>query len=498
MRIDKILFFTIVCLLIGAQSVRLNAEEKTLTFGGKDGWPELSKMNGVVKGKGRFGYDCIQLDTNSRTLTDKTDLLIDFESERSVDVAGNYTVVENNIIRSDSSIMGKGAGVARGTGGLRLSGKMGSLFGTPGTPGSFLIEFWLRPSIAENGEIVFSWRSSRTIGNYPLYQMIGASFLNNHLEWKFTNVFNGYAEHGGEISLSSYRTIIPGVWAHHSLSYNAETGLLEYRIDGVLEALMYVTTNGHEQGGSLYSPILGVVADIDICPSFTGGIDDFHIQRTSASESFNSLRYDPYKKDGGRFETKPILISTGATLQHIDAIISEPPQTAVVMYVRSGDNYFNWTDSYPEWRPVKNHAQLEDVSGLYFQIAVDLYPDGSGENSPSVTQIDVSYTEVPLPLPPFTVRAESGDGQVKLTWSFSVDDTAAGYYVFYGERPGEYLGGEAVQGTSPLNVQNVNSCTITGLKNGKIYYFAVASYSKLDGRIMGPLSKEVYARPLKR
>ena len=34
-------------------------------------------------------------------------------------------------------------------------------------------------------------------------------------------------------------------------------------------------------------------------------------------------------------------------------------------------------------------------------------------------------------------------------------------------------------------------------KVGKIYYFAVASYSKYDGRIMGELSRETFARPKK-
>ncbi|MBQ5401191.1 MAG: hypothetical protein IIU15_08260 [Treponema sp.] len=45
---------------------------------------------------------------------------------------------------------------------------------------------------------------------------------------------------------------------------------------------------------------------------------------------------------------------------------------------------------------------------------------------------------------------------------------------------------------------NVNRVTLDGLKNGKIYYFAVATYSKLDDRIIGVLSKEVYARPLRK
>ena len=150
-----------------------------------------------------------------------------------------------------------------------------------------------------------------------------------------------------------------------------------------------------------------------------------------------------------------------------------------------------------QWIPFENGEDLTDVYGTYFQVAVELFPDGAGKHSPSVTEMKLSYLEMPSPLPPFMLYAEPGDGEVTLTWSYSVDDTAGGYYVFYGERPGEYLGREALQGDSPVNVGNKTSVTISGLKNGKIYYFSVASYSNIDERIMGDLSKEVYARPLK-
>ena len=474
------------------------AEEKTMTLGGRSGWSKIQKMDGVVIAPGRYGYDSITLDTNSRSLTRYTDLLLDFESATMEDCAANYTISENEAISSPKAKMGNKAALMRGSGGIRLRGENTALFGSSHDAGSFLIEFWLCPSIAENGEIVFSWRSSRTVKNYPLYQIISANFYSNHLRWEFTNVFNGYSENGGEISISSARIIIPDVWMHHSISFDEETGLLEYRIDGKLESLVYVTTNGQERGGAVYNPILGVVADLDICPSYTGLIDDFRIQRSSENQTAQDLRYDAFRKEGGRFETSPLLISRGASLNRIDAVITEPSQTDVAFYVRSGDNYFNWTDTEPEWIPVSNHMRISDVTGMYFQVAADLYPDGGGEHSPSVTELTLHYTEVPTPLPPFTLIAEPGNSQVTLTWSYSVDNQAGGYLVFYGERPGEYLGVEAVQGDSPIDAGNVAKVTLTGLKNGKIYYFAVASYSKVDSRIIGTLSKEVYARPLKR
>ena len=474
------------------------AEESVITLGGKKGWSKIQKMDGVVYGTGRYGYQSIVLDTNKRVAEDSSDLLLDFEGKVVIDQTGNYTVEENKLLNSTSAKMGKGAGLSRGKGGIRLSGANGSLFGSTGSTGSFLIEFWLCPSIAENGEMVFSWRSSRTENNYPLYQMISAGFYNNHLQWRFTNVFQDYKQNGGLIELASYKTMIPNVWAHHSISYDQDSGLLEYRIDGKLEDMKYVTTNGREMGGYIYSPILGVAADIEICPSYTGRIDDFHIQRKSESDSSAALRYDSYKKDGGRFVTEPIMVGLSSVLQKIDAITTEPAQTDVVLYARAGDNYFNWTDTEPVWVPVANHQQIENVKGKYFQVAVDLYTDGNGSKTPSVTQLDLHYTEASAPLPPFTLIAEPGNGQVTLTWSYSVDDSAGGYYVYYGERPGEYLGREAVQGPSPVNVGNTAKVTITGSKNGKIYYFAVATYSNQDERIVGSLSKEVYARPLRK
>ncbi|MCR5761805.1 MAG: hypothetical protein K6G00_00305 [Treponema sp.] len=473
------------------------AEERVITLGGKAGWKDVSVMEKITTGDGKYGYPCMQLDTNSRSLTSETDLLLDFEDEVPVDRAGNYEVVSNNVIYSNDAKMGKGSGLVRGNGGLRLHGKQNSIFGTAGLTGSFLIEFWLNPSIAENGETVLSWRSSRTVHNSPLYQMINASFYKNHLEWMFTNVFNGYTENDGVISIASYSTIIPDVWTHHAISFDQDTGLLEYRINGKLEALKYITSTGKERG-SVYQAILGVAADIDISPAYTGLIDDLRIQRSCHTETASEMRYDTFHRNGGRFETDPIMVSQEARLTKIDAVLSEPDQTSVVLYVRSGNNYFSWGENYPEWVPVTNHEEIKNQKGLYFQVAADLFPDGTGSVSPAVMQIDLHFKEEESPLPPFRVFADAGDGEVTLTWSYSLDSSTGGYYIYYGDRPGEYLGREAAEGESPVDVGNVNKIKFTGLKNGKIYYFSVAAYSKVNNKIMGVLSKEVYARPLKK
>ena len=192
------------------------------------------------------------------------------------------------------------------------------------------------------------------------------------------------------------------------------------------------------------------------------------------------------------------MVSKGAALKRVDAVTTVPEQTDILFYVRSGDNFFNWTRSEPEWIAVNPGEEIADVKGLYFQVAAELLPDGAGTKTPSLTQLELTFDEVPSPLAPFTVIATPGDGEVTLSWSYSVDNTAGGYYVYYGERPGEYLGRTAAEGRSPIRAGNSSSFTVSGLRNGKIYYFAVASYSKIDDRITGELSKEVFARPQKK
>jgi len=490
--IKKILILSSLCLL----TFSAFAVQKSRILGGANGWNDLQTAEGVSTGIGRFGYDCIQLETAVPEISAETDLCLNFEGTRVSDATGHYAVTANNLSATTDAIKGKGAAMSRGTEqGISIRGNPHSLFGKTGLTGSFTIEFWLAPSIAENGETIFSWRSSRNANRYSQYQTITAGFVHNHLEWNFSNIFDGFADK--TVLLAGVSTIIPGEWSRHTLSFNQESGLLEYCVDGKTEAVKFITKTGHENG-TVCDPILGVVADIDLCSNYTGKIDNFRIERRPfirENADLYATGNETYRTDGGRFTSHPVLISQAATLDAVNAIMNVPAQTDVRLYVRSGDNCWGWTDTYPAWKEIYSGEEISGVSGLYFQVAAELLPDGNGMTSPSITQLELQYTEQPLPAAPFTVLAESGDGSVTLSWSYSLDDTAGGYYVYYGNRSGEYLGRVAAEGMSPVKAGNVTSLTLNGLKNGTIYYFAVSAYSRIDESINGPLSKEVYARP---
>ena len=480
---------------------------KEVVLGGKEGWAEFASSKNVTTGSGRFGYPSVELAPNAFEADEDTDLLIDFENPVNPISNGNYHINKNFLKRSDQTMLEKAAGLSRGAGGgLSVKGKLGTFFGTEGLAGSFTLEFWLCPSVAENGETVFKWESSKTVNNQLVYQLLNASFNKGHLEWTLSNFFDDDVNpyHSHDLILKGRTTIVPDTWTLHALTYNSENGCLEYLVNGVTEDLLYHTTTGQE-GGEVSLVQLGTPSEVHFCPDYTGKIDDIRIEKRpykvqsfQSAENAGKVGHTLYVPTGGSFISKPIMVSTGSKLNSLKAEMNVPSQTAVLFYVRSGENYYNWTDTYPEWKPVESGKDIQGVSGLYFQVSAELYPDGSGEHTPSITQITLDYYELPEPVPPFVVNAVAGNGTVTVSWNYSVDDTAGGYYVYYGTRPGEYLGRMAVEGDSPINVGNTTSFTLTGLENGRIYYFAVAAWSAYDDRVVGKLSKEVFARPLAR
>ena len=69
---------------------------KEYVLGGKNGWPVFQQQENITTGKGRYGYDCIQLASNSFVFDEYTDLLIDFEDAQMPISDGDYTINRNN------------------------------------------------------------------------------------------------------------------------------------------------------------------------------------------------------------------------------------------------------------------------------------------------------------------------------------------------------------------------------------------------------------------
>jgi hypothetical protein len=175
-------------------------------------------------------------------------------------------------------------------------------------------------------------------------------------------------------------------------------------------------------------------------------------------------------------------------------------ESALQFFIRMSESPYRWTG---DWQPFVPGTPLgSGVTGRYAQIAVQFYPSGDGETSPYLDEISIVYKADDPPLPPAMVTAIARDGAVDLSWKPSPDLDTAGYFVYYGTASGNYFGEGAALGASPIDAGKRTSIRIDGLKNGTLYYFAVAAYdSALSSGVsrephLGMFSRETTARPL--
>ncbi len=500
----RILFTVTAVFLLLSSGLRADSREVTLTLGGSAGWNRLESLSGLATAPGRLGKTALILDSASvpaaSTAPGEADLLMRFDSGSlsagSTDETGNYRIVggELRLALSSSAYRGNGAAVAvAGRKGLELTGKAGTLFGGENATGSFTVRFWMRPATAENGSELFGWQSSITEAGASRFQYIRSGIAANRMEWTFSNIWSHNGSGLPNVVLRGMTNLIPGVWSHHSIAYDADTGALSYRMNGKLEAIRYLTDDGTETG-SVFPSRFGRSAPVRIADGFAGLIDEFAVLRY-ASEPVSMDDYhrvtDRFPGREGRFVSE-IIDTGGAKSRVISFSVDEsvPADSGTAYFLRSGDAMWNWTESDPPWVPVVPGETVPVLTGRFFQIAGELYPDGRASATPTVTEVSLTYEKDAPPWPPVRIFADPGNGSAAVSWKPSPDGDTAGYLLYYGERPGEYLG----EG-SPIDAGKALSAEIQGLVNGRVYYFSVAAYDAAGPSAPGPLSPEAAARP---
>ncbi|HNY21676.1 MAG TPA: hypothetical protein PKO22_05955, partial [Treponemataceae bacterium] len=313
----------IAAIALLAAPISLFSEGATVIIGGASGWPRLSFESGLARGKGRLGREALVLstsepkavDSGARTVTSaaragsqaalRADLELSFDGGSFADKTGNYVVKSNGLraVGQSKARRGTGAAICNTDGkGLVLRGMDGSLFAQSGESGSFSVEFWLFPAVTENGSNLFEWRSSRTGTSGSVYQFIRASMFRNRLDWTFSKLWVRTDGSPIDVTLEGRKNIIPNSWSHHELSYDADSGMLEYRLNGSVEAITFVTSTGRESG-DVYPALFGTPSDIEIAARYSGLIDEFRIFRRPAPEdSLQRLHdvMDAYPSAGGR------------------------------------------------------------------------------------------------------------------------------------------------------------------------------------------------------
>ncbi|MDR2793499.1 MAG: fibronectin type III domain-containing protein [Treponema sp.] len=508
--------------------------EVTLRIGQDAGWSLVEKRDGVTEVDAHRPWTVLSLIAAQPAAQGVyTDMLFAFDEtspDRFGDSVGNYKVLmrdTDGVSRSDGLMARYGAGAAIfsgrysvvSDGPLVITPQTGdALFASGKRVGDFSIEFWALPFNVDTGEQMFAWSAvkQRTRIDY-IMQSVTCTVSKNRFQWTFLDFFASTRDDvRSTITLSGIMPIIPKTWSHHLIRFDSYTGLLEYLVNGKLEALTYATSTGHESG-DVYAPLIGEDGKFVLGKQYVGLLDEVRMSGGSRidTETMGTLDIAKFPAAGGRIETRSIdLGEPNVQIVRVDAstgrlsfinnkirnefagksAIRFSDESALQFFIRTSDSPYRWIN---EWRVLTPGVNLdEQVKGRYVQLAVQFYPSGDGEATPYLDEIRIVYKPDEPPLPPTLVTVIAGDNAVDLSWKNSPDIDLMGYFVYYGTVSGTYFGEGAVLGASPIDVGKRTSIRIDGLRNGTLYYFAVAAYDSLNPLHLGAFSREITARPL--
>ncbi len=465
-------------------------------IGGESGWSKLEELDNIEMYSGKRGYSSLGIQSSVYKPDKSTDLLIHFDNSLIYDDSGNY-MTESQIETTDvKKVMGNGSGVFRGseTSVLLFPGPE-SMFSKGQLLDSFSIEFWLNPSRFSEDSVLISYQGTlRDKDGELISQELVCSLKDRKLTWEFNNLFY-MDEENTFVRLTGITSIIPDIWHHHLLRFDSSTGLIEYLVDGVLEAVQYSSQSGDEDG-SIRFPLISTSgnANFILGKNFTGYMDEIRVSKSFVQNPV-LFRYQ-----GSRGSAISQIIDLGRSDSVLEKIVVEHeiPEDSVILY------HYNISDKLEDmfdktkWMAFSPTDRIfKDNRGKYLRIKLELHPDGEEMLTPVVSNIQIRYIENLPPLAPSFLHADGGDTSVALSWPCMSNPDIKGYLVYYGTKKGNYLGSAALEGPSPLLIsdRDITSITVHGLTNGELYHFAIAAYDGAGIKYPGDFSKEITCRP---
>ena len=489
-----------MCLLLVAHPAQ--CREKSIEFGKEHLWSDIQTLDGVTRVDGRWGFKDLALSYGEYVADDSTELLLHFDGDATTESPEPYQyVTQGPRIQTKVFALGGGSAMFTGEGSsVSLEAQHGALFARGAVWGDVSIEFWLYPATFSDGETILSWTGTAQEGesDHPQLtpQEMRCFIKERRLVWDFQNFFTLPTGEGLPVRLSGTRKLIPRVWHHHLLRFSARTGLLEYLIDGVPEAIVHVTDTGKE-AGSVAIPRLGLgeAGPLVLGDGFTGFLDELRISRRVVDDPMTQR----FAGKTGTATSQIIDLGFTATrISRIEAVFTTPGDSGVEFYYQVSDLWQSprLLKTQTDWVSFIPSTDFKDtVRGRYLQLMVVLYPDGTRNLSPRVSSLRVVYEPNEPPSPPAGLMATPGNGKVTLSWRTVTELDVKGYMVYYGTSPHNYLGTGAEQGNSPVDAGTKTSIEISGLTNGSLYYFSVVAYDDSVPPQKSDFCPEVSARP---
>lgn len=464
-------------------------------------------LDGVHAQKGYQGLNEFVLDSAEYAPDTATELLLHFNALSEKDATGTASISSQFAFKlSKEAMFGASSGAFSGKDSiLSTSTANGTFFQGNTLAQDLSIEFWLYPTSIEEGEIILLWKSSKFLDKTFYSQSFSCGVKKSKLNFVFTNFFMSGSNLIPTINLGGKTKLVPKTWSHHLIRFDSNSGLLEYLLDGKPEDVTY-TTDSKRESGTVFLPVSGSGGNLEIGTFYYGLMDELRISRSFRS---NPVLKKHLLQKGCVYFPAIDLGYTNSKALSLNAVLRNQGNSGADFFIRAG-NTWDFLRDENAWHAVKLDQKISaSILGRFVQIRCDLYPDGKGLLGSSLSTVTLSYLADTPPRAPDRVIAVPENGAVTLTWKRSAENDVAGYLIYYGTSEREYFGVDSTDGKSPIDVKNINTFKVEGLKNGVLYYFAIAAYDKgsntsttsgmsviLDGTVhVSEFSMEVSARP---
>lgn len=462
----------------------LYSQESVLYLGEEDLWNKTQLTNlSLIDGKRGF-YD-ISCSDNEYTPDKDTDMIFSLNDSQSSDKMGNYAIMNQVPYISSKEAFGNGAAFFDGTTTLEIQAVENALFSPATLWDSFTIEFRMLPATLKEGATVFLWKGLHMKDKSLIPQEIRCTIHDRKLVWDFDNFFVNPDDTLKRISLSGDK-LIPGMWSHHMISFNSETGLLEYRIDNIPSDNTYTTRTGNETN-EFNIPLIGNQQSfpLELGNNYSGLIDELRISKSVIENPFLSKFSHSGFLETGIIDFK----SPDSQLLRIETDSSIPQNTSIRFQYISANNKFDLMNPDLEWQEFTPFSNIDEKC-RYLKIRAQFFSESYSGKSPVLSNISMIYRPSELPHPPLDLHAEKMDGNIKISWKKAINPAIKGYLLYFGEEPGEYF-----STGSPIDAGNNNYINLEDLDNNKRYYFTVTSYKSLDPRLESIFSNEISISP---
>lgn len=462
----------------------LYSQESIILIGEDDLWGKTLLTNlSLIEGK--RGYLDVTNSDNEYKPDRYTDMILSLNRETDYDKTGNYSFLSQaSYIQSDKNL-GGGAAYFDGNLPLIIEPGNGSLFSPSILWGDFSLEFRLLPATLKEGSTIFLWKGLHRNENRLIAQEIRCTVSNRQLVWDFENFFLSPDNSLQRISLSGDK-LIPGMWTHHMITFDSETGLLEYKINNRPADSIYTSANTRESR-EFNVPLIGNQQSfpIELGGNFSGLIDEFRVsKRIIDNPVLNKFT------NTGYLETDIVDMEVpGSTLLRIESETSVPLNTSIRYEYAISNEKLDLLVPDTVWTQFSPLSPI-NTKGRFIKIRIRLYSETATDNAPVLSNLAIIHKKAAPPFPPLGLHILRTDNHISLNWQKSINPEIKGYLVYIGEEPGKYFASG-----SPIDSGPENSIILNELNLNKRYYFSVTSYTSMDPRLESIFSEEISYNP---